>query len=391
MFSLSAPYSDISDTMTTLPQNLYRRERDFFYNATDRSVSAGVVKRKTFPLTDEVKAIEYADECNARLKEWREAITHINRLQKNGKIKDIIYAYLHSADFTCLSASTQNNYRSYIELWRHVRVMGMSLEDVKLSVLETPMIQRMYDDQIKKSSTHITNSCLSCFRLITNFAIRHGFTRHNPFEKIKRRSVKSRKVMWKREEVLAFLNTSFIKWQWRNVGIIFYMLYEWGQRVSDILNLEWEDIDFDKAIVIITQSKRGAKVTLPITDGLMQMLKQQKKDFFLSKYVVPQMVRRRGKFVPYSIHQINGYFRDILRAANLNDNLQMRDLRRTAITETIEQGGDIITVMQMSGHQNVSSVMPYFVHTLKGATKAQEIRGFPSELVQITLLQRGDK
>lgn len=374
----------------SLPQNLYRRERDFFYNTTDRAANSGVVKRKTFPFSKEAEAIAYANECNARLKEWREAMTHINSLQKSGKVKDVIYAYLHSADFAALAESTKDNYKSYIEAWRRVRVIGMALEDVKLATLETPMVQRMYDEQLKISPVYTTNACLNCFRLVINFAIRHGYTRHNPFEKIKKRQVRARKVMWKRDEVLAFLNTAFTKWQWRNAGIIFYMLYEWGQRVSDILNLKWKDVDLDKATVVIAQKKRGALVTLPITDGLLQILKQQQKDFFLSEYVVPQMVRRKGKFVPYGVVHINAYFRTIVKAAKLNEALQMRDLRRTAITETIEQGGDAIVVMQMSGHQNISSVMPYFVHTLKGATKAQEIRGFPSKLVEATLLQRGE-
>jgi len=363
------------------PQNLRPRRTDIYYNPPQNAIDAGVVKRKSFPLDKRDEAVAYAIESNARMEEWRSAMKHVEGLQKDGKVKDVIFAYMHSVDFTSLAEVTKKQYRLSIDAWRNVRVAGVALQHAKLSTLETPMIQRMYDEYVRQTSIASANAHLTIYRLILNYAIRCGYTRHNPFEKIKRKTTKHRKVMWQREDVRAFLNTAFSRWQWRNAGLIFYMLYEWGQRVSDILNLKWDQINFDTNTVTILQSKRGAKVQLPISEGLARMLKQQKKDFFLSDYVAPQMVRRHGKFIPYPVSTINKYYLEIGEAAKISDELQLRDLRRTAITETIENGGDIITVMQMSGHQDVSSVMPYFVHTRRGAVKAQEIRQFPTELV----------
>ena len=371
------------------PQNLRFRVSDIYYNPPQNAIDAGVVKRKSFPLDKREDAEAYAVESNARMEEWRSAMKHIADLRKDGKIKDVIYAYLHSVNFTSLAEVTKKQYRLSIEAWRNVKVAGVALQHAKLSTLETPMIQRMYDEQVRQTTPRVANTHLTIYKLLLNYAIRCGYTRHNPFEKIKCKQLKHRKVMWRREDVRAFLNTAFSRWQWRNAGLVFYMLYEWGQRVSDILNLKWENINFETNTVTIRQSKRDAKVQLPISEGLAKMLKQQKKDFFLSDYVAPQMVRRQGKFIPYPVSTINKYYLDICDAAKLGRELQLRDLRRTAITETIENGGDLITVMQMSGHQDVSSVMPYFVHTRRGAAKAQEIRQFPTQLVEdVQLMQR---
>lgn len=375
---------------TCLPLNLRRRITDIYYNPTQGVIDAGVVKRKAFPLSKIDEACKYANECNERIEEWRKETSHIAGLQKDGKVKDIIFAYLHSIDFTRLTDITKTQYKSSIEAWRNVRVAGMALQHHKLSNLETPMIQRMYDDQVRQTSVHVANYNMSVYRVILNYAIRCGYTRHNPFEKVKKKATKHRKVMWERDDVRAFLNVAFSRWQWRNIGLVFYMIYEWGQRVSDILNLKWDNINFDTNTVTITQSKRGATVKLPISEGLATMLKQQQKDFFLSPYVAPQMIRRHGKWVPYSIGTLNSYVIDIMAEARLDRKMQLRDLRRTAITETIENGGDLLTVMQMSGHQHAASVTPYFVHTRRGAAKAQEIRQFPQHLMQQqpTLLQR---
>jgi integrase len=379
-----------TSSVSCLPQNLRSRAGDFYYNPTQGVIDAGVAKRKAFPLNKFDEACSYANECNKRIEEWRTETSHIAGLQKDGKVKDIIFAYLHSIDFTRLADITKTQYRSSIEAWRNVRVAGMALQHHKLSNLETPMIQRMYDEQVRQTSTYAANYNMTIYRIILNYAIRCGYTRHNPFEKVRKKTTKHRKVMWERDNVRAFLNVSFSRWQWRNIGLIFYMIYEWGQRVSDVLNLKWDNIDFNTNTVTITQSKRGATVKLPISEGLATMLKQQQKDFFLSSYVVPQMVRRQGKWTPYSIATLNNHVIDIMAEAKLDKELQLRDLRRTAITETIENGGDLLTVMQMSGHQHAASVTPYFVHTRRGAAKAQEIRQFPQHLMnQPVLLQRG--
>lgn len=374
---------------TCLPLNLRRRAADLYYNPTQGVIDAGVAKRKSFPLSKIEEACKYAVECNERIEEWRKETSHIAGLQKDGKVKDVVFAYLHSIDFTRLADITKTQYKSSIEAWRNVRVAGMALQHQKLSNLETPMIQRMYDEQVRQTSTYAANYNMTVYRIVLNYAIRCGYTRHNPFEKVRKKTTKHRKVMWERDNVRAFLNVAFSRWQWRNIGIVFYMIYEWGQRVSDILNLKWENINFDTSTVTITQSKRGATVKLPISEGLATMLKQQQKDFFLSSYVAPQMVRRQGKWTPYSIATLNSHVTDIMAEARLDKALQLRDLRRTAITETIENGGDLLTVMQMSGHQHAASVTPYFVHTRRGAAKAQEIRQFPQHLMnQPVLLQR---
>ena len=370
------------------PQNLRFRATDIYYNPPQNAIDAGVVKRKSFPLDKRDEAIAYAVDCNARMEEWRSAVKHIAGLRKDGRVKDVIFAYLHSVDYTSLTEVTKRAYKAAIEAWRNIKVAGMALQHHKLSALETPMIQRMYDEEVRRTSIYTANYNMTVYRVVMNHAIRHGYTRHNAFEKVKKKATKHRKTMWQRSNVMAFLNTAFSRWEWRNVGIIFYMIYEWGQRVSDILNLKWENIDFDTNTVTIRQSKRDAIVRLPISHGLATMLKQQKKDFFLSQYVAPQMVRQQGKFKPYTLSTINNYVSAIMTAARLDTNLQLRDLRRTAITETIENGGDLLTVMQMSGHQSAASVTPYFVHTRRGAAKAQEIRQFPDQLMEASLLQR---
>jgi integrase len=288
-----------------------------------------------------------------------------------------------------LTPGVKKQYNIVLHLWQHKRIGGVEFFNAKIDFITAPLVQRLYEQELKSGSRPLqTNQIISVHRSVWNWGIRHGFTTLNPFSHIKKISVAARKMMWQRSQVLSVLNAAFSKWEWRSAGIIFYCLYEWGQRVSDILNLKWSSVDLKNKTVTIQQSKKGVTVRLPISDGLANILQQQYKEHPCRTYVAPRhRSADKRDWVPYTIVTIMYHFREICEVAGIPQELQLRDLRRTAITEVIENGGDLLTVMMMSGHQNAASVSPYFVHTLKGSTKAQQIREFPSTLINPNLLK----
>ena len=54
--------------------------------------------------------------------------------------------------------------------------------------------------------------------------------------------------------------------------------------------------------------------------------------------------------------------------------LQMGDLRKTAITELIRSGVDQLAIMSVTGHRNVQSLNPYNKHNFNTAKSALEMR-----------------
>ena len=102
----------------------------------------------------------------------------------------------------------------------------------------------------------------------------------------------------------------------------------------------------------------------------MKMLEHQKEDFGFQPYVAPHVKPKSGSYNPYSETDIHNYVNRVKEEAGLDPDLQARDLRRTAITEMVEAGVDLVGIMQVSGHQNPASVKPYLVNTLSGASAA---------------------
>ena len=348
----------------------------------------GVAPRKYFRADQYEEALAYAKECEIRMAAWTDRRRE-KRVRPEGAfcVEDLIVHYLESQDFNRLADNTRKKYKDVFKRMQPRLMRGIPLGERVVKDITAPFVATTYDNELRDNGVNLANEYIAVFRLLFNYAIRHGFIFFNPYSYVRKQPRKRRKVMWNREDVRAFLNTAFSRFKWRNVGLLFYCIYEWGQRTGDICNLKWEQVDMEKRFVAITQKKKGSTVKLPMSDGLYSIFMQQKRDFIKQQWVAPQLQRRDGRWVPYSVAVINDYFSQIKEAAGLSSELQLRDLRRTAITETIENGGDALQVMMLSGHNSVASLTPYFVHTLKGAQKAQEIRQFPSSLVESSPLK----
>jgi integrase len=152
------------------------------------------------------------------------------------------------------------------------------------------------------------------------------------------------------------------------------MAYEWVQRMGDMRTLKWDNIDLEAKRCDLEQSKRRASVTLPISDNLCEMLKEQHDDFGFQEYVAPVVKPQDGVYLPYTKQKLSKVGRKIIRTANLPDNLWLMDLRRTGTTQMNEAGVSMGQIMATTGHANPQSVKPYMNHTFAASTAALETR-----------------
>jgi integrase len=192
----------------------------------------------------------------------------------------------------------------------------------------------------------------------------------NPFAKIKRKRNQQRKVVWTHGEVNKFLDVAYSDFEYRNLGLIVHMAYEWCQRLGDMRNLTWDCLDLKNQQLSLEQSKRRAQVFLPISDNLNAMLLEQKADFGFQQWVAPHPKPRSGKFEPYAMERLSKVGRKVMRLAKLSEELRLMDIRRTGVTEMVDKGVPLPQIMAVTGHTHVSSVKPYMKHTYESANNA---------------------
>lgn len=172
-----------------------------------------------------------------------------------------------------------------------------------------------------------------------------------------------------------------------------------GMRKSEILNLVWSDIDFDKMTISIAE-KQNTEVTwewrikdtdhrtVPLTEELAELLisLQSRSPVGYPYVFVPpvryteiQQIRKggttkRGKTIwTYEdarisiLYRFNDLFNEIRKKAGIQEHKTFHDLRRTAITNWFYEVGqegqklEITEVMRLAGHSKYDTTLKYYL------------------------------
>jgi integrase len=253
------------------------------------------------------------------------------------------------------------------------KVDGKCMAEIRLTKMSGAIARRAYENWLGRG-VYLANAVTAVARKMYSFGMEMGYAETNPFSTFKRKTPHSRNTMWQKEQVVQFLDVAYSDFKYRNIGLIVQMAYEWCQRVGDMRLLQFSNIDYDKSVLNLQQSKRRSVVHLPISLDLLEMLKQQKEEYDFQPYVAPYPTAKRGVYSPYSIVRLSKVARTVLNLAGLPTDLRISDLRRTGTTEMVEAGVSMGQIMSVTGHANPQSVKPYMKNTYASAENALTLR-----------------
>jgi len=282
-------------------------------------------------------------------------------------VKHLVDKYYNSNDFKMLRSRTRKDYKYFLS------IMVNDFGSVKFCELTSKQAKHAYEDWVVRGIS-LANHVCTVSSIVFRYAIEMEYTNINPFANVKRKSAPQRKVVWTEDDVRQFLDTAYSTFEWRSIGLIVHMAYEWCQRLGDMRLLTWDNLDLEARKLYLEQSKRRAEVTLPIEDDLLEMLTQQEQDFGFQQYVVPRTSPVQGQYHAYSMERLSKAGRAVMREAGLSDELRLSDLRRTGTTQMVEAGVSMGQIMSVTGHTNPQSVKPYMKNTYASANNALTTR-----------------
>ena len=282
-------------------------------------------------------------------------------------VEELVNTYYSSNNFNMLRERSQKDYRYFLS------VLVEEFGDCDYTSVTSKQAKHAYEEWVKRGITFANHVC-TVSSLIYRYAIDMEYATINPFANIKRKTPVQRKVVWTEDDVRQFLDTAYSQFEWRSIGLIIHMAYEWCQRLGDMRLLQWSNIDLDNRKLFLEQSKRRSQVTLPIGDDLHDMLTEQEQDFGFQTYVAPRVLPVGGEYHPYSIERLSKAGRAVMREAGLDEKLRLMDLRRTGTTQMVEAGVPMGQIMSVTGHSNPQSVKPYMKNTFASANNALTTR-----------------
>jgi len=161
------------------------------------------------------------------------------------------------------------------------------------------------------------------------------------------------------------------------VSVAFYG----GLRIKEIVNLQWQQVDFHNKLIIVTSTKSGKERVVPMQAQLFNILngwhRYQNKP---KTGLVFQSEKNRSKQIKLSKHNISRVFKFYAKEANLSDNINFHGLRHSCGTELLRMGFDINEVAKILGHSSLEVTRLYEHLTPKDLSdKMLKIEGESSE------------
>ena len=158
--------------------------------------------------------------------------------------------------------------------------------------------------------------------------------------------------------IITTVEENFDGWiKHRNIAMIM-LLYGCGLRIGEALNIkfsDWENKNDDAMVITGKGNKQRMISLLPIViDSVNKYLESVpftlEKNSFIFK-------GERGGDLQSQIFQKT--IRNIRRMLNLDESVTPHSLRHSFATELLKAGGDLRTIQELLGHQNLSTTQRY--------------------------------
>lgn len=199
---------------------------------------------------------------------------------------------------------------------------------------------------------------LATIRQVFNFARRVGFyAGDNPVSLVKKPTADNRRIRFltveEAERLLAML-----KDRAPNVHDMALLSLQCGLRAGEVFNLTWNDVDLDRDMLALRDTKSGKTRHVPMTQRVKSMLQERERSV-PAGLVFPSS--RGGKIVA-----VSNSFEKVVDALGLNDGIEDRrqkvvfhTCRHTFASWLVERGVDIYTVKELLGHATLAMTARY--------------------------------
>ena len=164
----------------------------------------------------------------------------------------------------------------------------------------------------------------------------------------------------------------------RNKAIL-ELMYATGLRISEVISLEFKNIDYDECIIRV-MGKGSKERIVPVNDYAIKYLKE-----YIDNYR-PELVKNEiNNYIFLNNHgrmlTRQGIFKMIKNYAalkNIKKTIGPHTLRHTFATHLLENGADLRVIQELLGHSDISTTQIY-THLTKEALHNEYKKYFPRD------------
>jgi integrase len=199
------------------------------------------------------------------------------------------------------------------------------------------------------------NKELQLVRHAFNIAMREWeWCRENPMHRVSMEPVRNEIDRWltaDEEQQLMAASSPWLR------EIIQFALHT-GMRQGEILNLQWQDVDFVRGLLMVMKSKNGTRRAIP--------LNQRVFDLLAVKQAAAKATRGPVFRTPLGNElQVRFLVREFCEARDRADipDFRFHDMRHTFATRLVQRGVDLYKVQRLLGHKTGLMTQRYAHHS----------------------------
>ena len=231
--------------------------------------------------------------------------------------------------------------------------------------------------KLNLESSSISNY-LSAYKTFYNYYIKIGKININPIDKVDSPKLSKHLPTYLTVEEVDKLLDIDIKdaFSARNKSLL-ELLYATGLRISELINLEFKNIDLNECIIRI-MGKGSKERIVPINDLAIKYLKIYVKDY---RYKLVK--KEQNNFVYLNNHgkkmTRQGVFKMIKKRTQetgIKKDVSPHTLRHSIATHMLENGADLRIIQEFLGHESIGTTQIY-THLTNQKLKSDYMEFFP--------------
>lgn len=243
---------------------------------------------------------------------------------------------------------------------------------LKLEDADADLVRRWAMELMEKGRSATTvNRKLSSLRTFYKYLLKKKLVAVSPMQNVQGPKRKKPLPQFVREtDMDRLLDQTLTDGSWRGLRehVIIQLFYETGVRLSELIGLNVEDVDFARMTIRVT-GKRNKQRIIPIGDGLVENLKRyiikRDEEFGRSQ---PLFLTDKGQRVT------PGWVYNLVRR-NLSQVVTLKKrsphvLRHTFATAMLNNEAGLEAVKELMGHESVSTTQIYTHTTFEELKKA---------------------
>ena len=199
------------------------------------------------------------------------------------------------------------------------------------------------------------NRMRSALSALFKYANQQGWVNQNPVRNIPALPENNKRIRYLSQEELKRLLTAAKASEWNKLYLLILMAICTGARKSEMLNLKWEDINFERREALVRKTKNGEPRVLTLPPPVIKALTPYRG--------VGLIFPSPNK--PFQPIEFKKYWQHILIQANLSyevsheKHLRFHDLIHTAASYLVMNGATLYETGEVLGHKCLETTKRY--------------------------------